>query len=178
MSNRLSTPTVIFHWLVGISFIVTLGMGKFVEGLPRGPEKFELLATHKSLGLMVLLMATLRIAWRLKEGEIVSVSVMPRWQVNLSKIIHYLLLIGTVAMPLSGVLMSVGGGHGLAFFGMELIEKSEKTESLSNLGGAIHGIGFKVLLVGLLLHIVGALKHQFIDKDGTLSRMLGIAKKS
>jgi cytochrome b561 len=58
-------------------------------------------------------------------------------------------------------------------FGLELISAGEKVDWLSSLGGNIHGIAANVLIAALALHIVGALKHQFVDKDGTISRMLG-----
>ena len=173
MNNKLSKPTIAFHWLTGLLFIGVLALGLYVEDLPRAPEKFELLGIHKSLGLIVLFVAALRLAWRLKEGAISSIAKLTPQQALLAKAVHHLLLLGTLLMPISGLMMSIGGGHAIALFGLELISGGEKIEWLGGLGSNIHGIAANVLIATLLLHIAGALKHQFMDKDGTISRMLG-----
>ena len=78
-------------------------------------------------------------------------------------------------MPISGLMMSIGGGHSIGVFGLDIFTSSgEKIEFLSQAGHIGHGLGAKVLMFFILLHIAGAIKHQLIDKDGTISRMLGI----
>ncbi|MEM0515297.1 cytochrome b [Pseudoalteromonas sp. YIC-827] len=173
MNNKLSTPTIVLHWLTGLLFIGVLAFGLYVEELPKGAEKFELLALHKSFGITVLCIAFVRLLWRLKEGEISHVAQLTKMQEILAKSVHMVLLIGTLLMPISGLMMSIGGGHGAALFGFELYPKSEKNEWMGNLGHDIHAPAAWLLLLAIIIHIAAALKHQFIDKDGTLSRMLG-----
>jgi cytochrome b561 len=173
MSQSLSKPTIALHWLTGLLFIGVLGLGLYVEDLARSPEKFELLATHKSLGIIVFAIAVVRLLWRFKEGPISSIGVMPKWQAITAKGIHYLLLIATLSMPLSGIIMTIGGGRALEFFGIQLLAAGEKIEWMSGLGHFVHVQSVNLIILALLLHVAGALKHQFIDKDGTLSRMLG-----
>ncbi len=173
MANSLSKQTVIFHWATALIFLGALGLGLYIEDLENGPEKFELLATHKSLGITVFVIAVIRLLWRLKEGPISSVSVMPKWQTIMAKGVHYVLLVATLLMPLSGLIMSVGGGHAVSLFGLELFAAGEKVEWMSGLGHFIHIQSVNLIILALLLHVAGALKHQFIDKDGTISRMLG-----
>ena len=86
-------------------------------------------------------------------------------------------------MPISGLMASVLGGHGLSVFGVEVfapnfsVDDPEKTlpinYELSKAGAAIHFYLGYTVIVALLLHIAGALKHHLVDKDGTLKRMLG-----
>ena len=173
MKNRLSKPTVILHWLVALLFLVVLGLGLYIEGLPSSPEKFELLATHKSIGLTLLIVAVIRLLWRSQEGPISSVSRLPKWQYILSKNAHYLLLLATLLMPVSGIIMTIGSGRALAFFDIQLLAEAEKIEWMSALGRFVHLQSVNLIILVLLLHVVGALKHQLFDKDGTLSRMLG-----
>ncbi|WP_225879666.1 cytochrome b [Abyssogena phaseoliformis symbiont] len=100
-----------------------------------------------------------------------------------AKIIHWMLIIGTVMMPISGMLMSGSGGHGLSVFGLELLAINPDewnpgkaiplSKSLAGLGNTLHGLGGKIMIFSITLHIIGALKHHFIDKDSTLHRMLG-----
>ena len=117
MNNKLSKQTVILHWITGLLFIGVFILGSYVEGLPRSPEKFQLLGTHKSLGVIVLVIALARMIWRLKEGAIASVAQLTRAQQVASKAVHHLLLLATLMMPISGMMMSVGGGRGVDIFG-------------------------------------------------------------
>ncbi len=81
-------------------------------------------------------------------------------------------------MPISGFMMTIGGGYPVGIFGFELIAHSEdKIEILSEAGHLIHGLGGKLLIALILLHAVAAIKHERLDKDGTLSRMLGRSLK-
>ncbi|MFM2590717.1 cytochrome b [Vibrio sp. TBV020] len=173
MSKSLSKPTIALHWLTGLAFIAVFALGIYVEGLERSPEKFELLGTHKSLGLIVLVVAAARLAWRLFEGQITSVAKLTRTQELGAKAIHIVLLLATLAMPLSGIAMSVGSGRTVDVFGLTLIASGEEIEWLGSLGGAVHGLSVNLIIIALALHVGAAIKHQVMDKDGTLSRMFG-----
>lgn len=173
MRQPLSKPTIALHWLTGLAFIAVFGLGIYVEGMERSPEKFELLGTHKSLGLIVLVVALARLVWRLMEGQIKSVAKLTKAQELGAKAIHWMLLLATLAMPLSGIAMSIGGGRAIDLFGLELIAAGDKVEWLGSLGGTIHGASVNLIAIALLLHVGAAIKHQVIDKDGTLSRMFG-----
>ncbi|PSW14497.1 cytochrome B [Photobacterium rosenbergii] len=172
-----STQTILFHWMTGLSFIATFAIGFYLVDLPRSPEKFELLGLHKSFGVAVLVVALLRVIWRLKEGPIQSATKGPAWQEKAATLVHYTLLVSTLLMPISGIIMSVGGGHPVAFFSFELIAGGEKTEWLNILGKNLHFYASRVVMITLALHVAGALKHHFIDKDITLTRMIRIKKE-
>jgi cytochrome b561 len=173
MNNNLSKPTIILHWLVGLSFLGALCVGSLLDFFPKGPDKMLLLGLHKSFGTMILLMAMLRLIWRLKEGSISSLYTVSKVQAMGVKFIQYFLLLVTITMPISGIVMSIGGGYGLAVFGLELVAAGDKIEWLGSFGHDVHTMSVNFIIVALVLHIAGALKHQYIDKDGTLSRMLG-----
>lgn len=178
-TSTLSRPTIIFHWAIALLIIGMLAFGLYLENLPRGPEKGELIGLHVSFGLIVLVLASLRILWRLKERFPASLSEGPAWQERLALAVHLILLFGTVLMPISGILGNISGGSGISFFGMEIIASQRGNSefvantTLNNIAGAIHGIGGKLMIAAILLHVVGALKHHVIDRDGTLQRMLG-----
>jgi len=172
MNDKLSVTTVALHWIVGLCFIAIFAVGIYMTDLPKGPDKFELYGLHKSFGVLILLVALPRFIWRIKEGMLPPVGHPPAWQERLAKLVALLLLIATLLMPISGMLMSVGGGHGVALFGLELIAKGDKIEWMSSVGKFLHKQSVDVIIVGLALHIGGALKHHFLDKDDTLKRML------
>ncbi|PKF62809.1 cytochrome B [Psychromonas sp. psych-6C06] len=174
MNNNLSKMTILLHWLTGLTFILVLALGLYFDYLPRGPEKGEIMGLHKSFGAIVFVVAVARLIWRFKEGSIKPISELSRLQSIVSTSVHHLLLLATVMMPLSGIVMSISGGRGLNVFGFEVVAGSEnKVEWLAQLANSIHTGAVIVILVLLFLHVAGGLKHQLIDKDGTISRMLG-----
>ncbi len=91
--NSLTWQTISLHWLTGLAFIAVFAIGLYMVDLPRGPEKGEWIGLHKSLGTLILLAASVRLFWRLKEGAIKAASVMPVWQDIAAKCVHGLLLI-------------------------------------------------------------------------------------
>jgi len=173
MNNNLSKPTILFHWLTALLFILVLCLGLYLDYLPKGPDKGEIIGLHKSFGVMVFVAAVIRLIWRFKEGSISSVAVLTRMQSILATSVHHLLLLATILMPLSGVVMSATSGHGVAMFGLSLAPKGVEIEWLTSIAHTVHVNAVNVVIVLLLLHIAAAVKHQLIDKDGTISRMLG-----
>ena len=171
---KFSLATVALHWLIAIAMIAMLAFGLYLEDMASSPDKGALIGLHKSIGILILFFAITRIIWRIQNKFPQPLSKMPNWQAFIAKLTHWVLIVGTVLMPISGVLMSVGGGYSVGVFGWELISGTgEKNEAMSNIGHLLHGLGGKLLILFIVLHAAGAIKHQVIDKDGTLSRMLG-----
>ncbi|NOH27762.1 cytochrome b [Vibrio mediterranei] len=173
LNNKLSKPTMVFHWLTAAFFIATLAIGLYLGDMANGPDKNELRNLHKSLGVLVMFAASLRLVWRLKEGMIGSAKQLPAWQEKSAHFVHWFLLLATIMMPLSGITMSIGGGRSVEFFGISLISAGEKIEWLQQISSTIHFSSVNIVIAILVLHVLAALKHQLVDKDGTLSRMLG-----
>ncbi|KII79533.1 cytochrome b [Vibrio renipiscarius] len=171
--HALSWQTIAFHWLTALMFIAIFSVGWYMVDLPRGPEKGELIGLHKSFGAILLVVAMSRITWRLKEGAIPPAAVVAPWQNILAKAIHGLLMLATLMMPISGIAMSVGGGRGADVFGWYFVAEGDKIQWLQELGGGIHGWSVNIIIAVVVLHVAGALKHHWLDKDNTLSRMLG-----
>ncbi len=173
--EKFTWPTIGLHWIIAIAMIAMLAFGLYLEDMPRGPDKGELIGLHKSVGMLILLFALIRVFWRTLNKFPTPISPLVNWQEKLAKLTHWVLVIGTILMPVSGVFMAIGGGHAVAVFGFGIIASSpEKIEALSKIGHIAHGFGGKLLILFVIFHCVGAIKHQFFDKDGTLSRMLGI----
>lgn len=172
-SSGLSKPTLLLHWAVAISFLAVLCIGVYMVDMPRGPEKGEMIGLHKSLGVLVLALACMRLAWRFKEGKLNPVAKLDAVKQKAADVVHGLLLLATIAMPLSGAIMSVAGGRGLDFFALNIIAAGEKNEGLQSIAHTIHVNAPYLIYAILVLHLAAAIKHHFIDKDATLTRMLG-----
>ncbi|GLS89341.1 cytochrome b [Psychromonas marina] len=174
MNTNLSKMTILLHWLTGLTFILVLCLGLYFDYLPKGPEKGEIIGLHKSFGAILFVVALIRLCWRFKEGSITSIAKLTRMQSILATSIHHLLLLATMLMPISGITMSISGGRGLSVFGQDIVAGGgDKIEWLGSISHTIHTGAVNVILLILFLHVAGAVKHQFIDKDGTISRMLG-----
>lgn len=177
--NKLSTTTIVLHWIVGIVIIFMIPVAIYMAEF----EVFFLYPIHKSLGVTLLVLIIARVIWRVMNGWPEPVSEYQKWEQNLSKIVHWVLIVGTVLFPVSGMMMSGGGGYGIPLWGMELMamnpDPNDMTKMLpvnktvAEIGHELHEILAIVMSLSIILHIAGALKHHIMDKDQTLNRIKG-----
>jgi cytochrome b561 len=98
---------------------------------------------------------------------------MPRWQHAASRLTHAAFYLLLFAMPVSGWLMSSASNYPVSWFGLlQLPDFVRPDEGLKDLLEDVHETLAKALIALAVLHVVAALKHQFIDRDGLLMRML------
>lgn len=177
--EKLSATTVWLHWVVGITVILLLAVGVYMNET----ETAVLYPIHKSIGVLIFMVVMARVAWRVKTGWPERIGTHRNIERVLAKISHWTLIIGTLVMPVSGMMMSGAGGHGFGIFGLGLVPANpdpsdpEKVipynKALAEVGHELHEIVGYLLIAAVLLHITAALKHHLIDRDGTLRRMLG-----
>ena len=173
--NNLSTTTKLLHGIIAISMICMMIVGIYMSE----NEVFFLYPIHKSFGAILFIVALIRVIWRIKQGWPSVIGNIALWQQRIARAIHWLLITLTVLYPLSGLMMSIGGGHGLSIFGLELVAATRDAagdaiavnKTIGSLGHELHETMVVVLFVAIILHVLGALKHHFIDKDHTLKRM-------
>ncbi|QCB47052.1 cytochrome b [Hydrogenophaga sp. PAMC20947] len=166
------------HWVIAIAMMGMLGFGLYLEfgGLAR-EAKGPLIGIHKAIGVLILIFGLWRVTWRLLKGFPAPASNMPAWQDMASKFAHWMLLAGVVVMPVSGLVGSLFGGRAVSVFGLFTLPAQAKIEWLQSFSGGVHGLFGKALAVIVVIHFAAALKHHFIDKDATLSRMLRSTSK-
>lgn len=176
--EKLSTLTVTLHWVVGLIVIALASIGVYMSE----NEAFELYPIHKSIGVLIFAVIIVRVYWRFVNGWLKPVSDYKTIEHNLATIIHWTLIIAIVVMPISGFIMSGAGGYGVSVFGLEIIaaqfdpiakEAIPHNAALAGFMAETHEIAGWTMIVAIILHLTGALKHHFIDKDNTLKRMLG-----
>ena len=161
------------HWITAALFLGALGLGLFMTygGLPREAIA-PLMQWHKFLGVLVLVYGLWRVVWRARQGFPAPAARMPRWQERAAALVHAGLLTAILAMPVSGILMTLAGGRALAIWDVTLLPSAGKIEWLHTTAEAIHETAPPILLLLLALHIGAALKHHVIDRDTTLRRMI------
>jgi cytochrome b561 len=170
--NSYSIISRLFHWVIGLTILSLVGVGYYMTGLEPSDTKFQIYFIHKSVGFSVLLLTIARIIWRLFNTYPKSVDGTPHWQEVAAKINFKLLYSLSLIMPLSGIFMSLYGGHGINVFGMFTIDPFQKNLRLASLAREFHGAFAIVLIVSVSVHIIAALYNHFSKKNSTLKRMI------
>ena len=161
------------HWLIALIVIPMLLLSFFIDNLPSA-YKPEVIMVHKSLGLTVLVLMILRIFAILFFGKPPLPTSVPKWERVLSKSVQYAFYGLLIAMPLCGWMMSTAANKITRYFDLFSVPFPgiSPSKPLAEWLFTCHTtIGY--ILIGLaLLHVAGALKHFWIDKDKVLQRML------
>ncbi|MFM0719772.1 cytochrome b [Paraburkholderia strydomiana] len=169
---RYAGVLIALHWLIAFGILGLLAVGFYMVGLPKGlPVKATLINLHKSLGLTVFLLVLLRIV-ALAAFNRPPLPPMRAWQRAAARITQGLLYAGMIVMPLAGYLGSSFNRFGTRFWGLALPKWGWEDPPLRKLFFGIHEVTAYVLIALIVLHVAGALKHQWIDRDNLLARML------
>ena len=109
-ADRWGTVSQTFHWLIVLLILGIAIVGLTMVELPKTPKYFWVYTAHKSHRLTVLVLAVLRLGWRLYAGKPLPVPGTPRWQKQIAEVTHWMLYALIFAMPLSGWLYDSGSG--------------------------------------------------------------------
>lgn len=180
--TRYDSVAMIIHWITAILMIYMVFFGEDLMKEGEHAAKAGDLANatfepsiHVTLGISILLLTVLRIIWRVTHTAPPYPASMKRYEVIASKSMHglfYLLLIGiplTGWFTFGGFLAEVPAMSGVQVFGAFPVPAAPMTgESFKEL----HELGSNFAMALIILHVLAALKHQFIDRDGIFRRML------
>jgi cytochrome b561 len=170
---RYDATAQVLHWIVAGLIVAQYVLAKSAVHLPLGARKLALLAEHKSIGMTVLILAVVRLAWRLKNPPPPPPTDMRHVERLLARVAHASLYVLLFAMPLSGWLMSSAKSYSVSWFGVftwpNLIGPDEAAFGLLK---ALHHFLSNLLFAIASLHILAALKHHLWNKDAVLVRML------
>lgn len=167
--------TAIFlHWLAALLVGGTFALGLLMTDIPGlTPTKLKYFSWHKWIGLTVLLTMLPRLLWRVLRAVPAMPAGMGRWQRRAAHLAHLALYCLLLAVPLSGLLYSQAAGVPVVLFGVldipALIAPDPGWKALLK---SAHWLLNCTLLALVCLHVLAALKHQFVDRDNLLSRML------
>jgi cytochrome b561 len=175
--RRYSAVAQGFHWIIAGLIVTQFTLAWMADDLPLGMHKLALLARHKSFGMTVLMLAVLRLLWRLFNRPPELPAGMSKVEAILAKSTHILFYILLFAMPLTGWLMSSAKNYSVSWFGRftwpDLIGQNERAFELLK---TTHQTLSWLLFALATLHILAALKHHFWNKDDVLRRMLPFTK--
>jgi cytochrome b561/polyisoprenoid-binding protein YceI len=179
--SRYAAGAILLHWIIALAIVAQVSLA-WRFGDDHSPTGFALTQLHKSIGITVLLLSLLRLAWRLVNPPPPEPAGLAAWEKVLSQIVHWAFYLIMIGMPLTGWIMvsasktqiptllygvipwpNIPGIGGLA------APAKHMWNTIGHTGHSVLAWGFYGLFV---LHVAGALKHQFFDRETPiLSRM-------
>ncbi|HKB83719.1 MAG TPA: cytochrome b [Burkholderiales bacterium] len=176
--QRYTGVAITLHWLIAVAILCTFLLAEYMTGMQLSPAKLKLYSYHKWIGVTIFLLVLIRLAWHASHRPPAPPASMPAWQHSAASIAHFFLYALTLAIPVSGWLMSSASGFQVVYLGVlpipDLLAKNkDMADQLKQLHEALNWL--MVLVVAL--HVGAALKHHLLDRDNVLSRMLPFIKQ-
>lgn len=174
MMQRYTKTAVLLHWLIALLVVAGFALGITMVDIPGlTPTKLKYFSWHKWLGVTVLGLACLRLLWRLTHPAPAYPQSMPEWQKKSAGALHGLLYFLIFAVPLSGYFYSLAAGVPVVYLGIvPLPVLIDADQELKPILKQVHYVLTMSLLASVVLHVLAALKHLLIDRDGVFKRML------
>jgi cytochrome b561 len=174
MVSKYSKGAIALHWILAVLIIANFVLANMAEGVPR-EMRGAYMNPHKAIGISILFFSLFRLYWRVGHKPPPLPDAISGWQARLGKLVHGLFYFLIIAVPLSGWIMA--SAHPKAppvdFFGLfNFTLPLGKDEGLAGFGHDAHEILTKPLFILIVLHILAALKHQFVDRLPFIQRML------
>jgi cytochrome b561 len=171
LQARYTGTAIALHWLLALLLVGTFSLGVYMQDLPFSPSRLKYYNWHKWAGVTILALSFLRLAWRLTHRPPADAA-MPAWQARVAHATHYLLYALFFAVPLIGWAYSSASGFPVVWFGVwQLPDFVPVSAPLAEAIKPWHERTAMLMAALVLLHLAGALKHHFIDRDGLIDRM-------
>ena len=170
-STSYTRTAVVLHWVLALAIVATFVLGLYMHELPESPHRLKLYDYHKWVGISILALSALRLLWRLSHRAPPDLP-MPTWQARAAHAVHSLLYLLFFTVPLSGWAYSSAAGFPLVLFGLlPLPDLASPDKALAETLKGVHQLFTASLAMLVVVHVLGALKHHLIDRDGVLARM-------
>ncbi len=167
-TTRYSKVTSALHWIGALLIIALIVVGQMMENMD-GVERLQLLDLHRKAGLATGIIFLLRLVFFFVHARPAADPSWPGWQAMAAKALHAVLYLLPILMVISGMASMMIFGLD-AYIGTDdiagYITASETVPSLT-----VHSIGAKLLVASVVLHVLAALYHQFVQKDGVMKRI-------
>lgn len=175
--KRYSTVAIVLHWLLALVILTLFAVGVYMTDLPFSPQRLKLYNWHKWAGVSFLALTLLRLLWRVTHRPpalpVAVTRTMPGWQNRVYHATHHLMYLLFFAVPLVGWAYSSAAGFPIVWFGqIPLPDLLPVNKELAELIKPLHERLALALIALAGLHIAAAMKHQWVDRDGLLARML------
>ena len=170
--QRYSLGAILLHWLIAAALVFQIVFAESLEG-PRGPDLFARYQLHKSVGISILLLSVLRLGWRFVAPRPAPVAG-PKWAMTLSGLVHFGFYVFMIAAPVTGwIIVSTSKIKvDTLLFGSIPWPHLPVPASWGEPAEFLHHFMPNVAIALLVLHVAGALRHQYLLGTPILARML------
>ena len=170
--NRYTATAQALHWVVAALMFAVVPLAWVMVNMPKDAADRTLLYTlHKSVGLTILALVVVRLAWRARHPA-PPLHDVPRWEVVASKASHWLLYAILVLMPVSGYLLSAASGARISYFGLFDVPTLPRNDAVAAAAVTVHLAVQWAVYALVLLHLAATAQHVIVRRDGVLDRML------
>lgn len=174
MAQQYTKTAMALHWLIALLIISAFFLGLTMTDIPGiTPTKLKYYSWHKWIGCTVFGLACLRLLWRLFNSAPPYPASMGKLQQHAANVMHVLLYILIFAVPLSGYFYSLAAGIPVVYLGLvKMPVLIDPNPDLKPILKSAHYTLTMLMAAGVVMHVLAALKHQFIDRDNIFKRML------
>lgn len=173
-TSQYSTGAIAFHWIIAALIVLNFVLAWWADTLPK-PEQMKLMGIHMATGLTVLALSVISVLWRLGHPRPPFEPTLQPWEVALARVVHTLFWFLIIAIPFTGwSMVSAYSGEPVNWFGLFSVPALPvpQGEAPGGTFNEVHELLTWAMLGLLFLHVAGALKHQLLDHDATLGRMI------
>jgi len=168
-----TSTTKILHWLIVVLLVAKFVVAWTMPHIGRNTPVTTLISLHFSFGIIVLVLAIIRLAWRATHAEPAPLDSIPPWQIQTARIVHWLLYVLLFVVPILGWISASWRGMPIVMFGLELPKLVGPRAPGWRWTGDVHALlAYYVMLTLIGLHILAGLYHYFIRRNRVLQRML------
>lgn len=173
MQQKYDVITRCLHWIIAIGILIMIGLGLSFDSLT--PSQFQTAVfIHKSLAMTLLILMIVRILWRLTYGSTPPYNQqVAHWQISAAHGLHKILYLAIFTMLFSGWLMSSWSGYPVPFWGLANVALPlAHNKHNAAIASGVHSVCAWIMIILIVLHVIGALWHGIVRRDGVLRRML------
>lgn len=172
--NKYSVPAMALHWLIAIGVIANWRIAEAGEHAASQAEKSAIMGNHFAIGVLIFVAIVLRFALRATKGIPAPQAGHAGWERMLAKAIHYIFYALLLIMPLAGWFAMSKYGAPIDVWGLFTLPPLPVAADPEGAKAIFeqHGTAGEILLILIVVHVLGTLKHTLLDKDGNLFRML------
>jgi cytochrome b561 len=172
-SQAWGAPARLLHWAIAALVLVEFPLGLVAAGWKLSPTKLDLFVWHKSLGMLILALMAVRVAWRLGNVAPSPPIGMPPRERLAARLGHLLLYLLLILLPVSGWVVSAAANVPFRIFrAIPVPAIVEPDPVLATRAASVHAALGVLLVLLLVVHVAAALRHHFVDRDDVLARML------
>ena len=175
--QRYTRVAIGLHWVIAATIFGTFALGVYMHELPLSPTKLRLYSYHKWIGVTIFTLVLFRLLWRLGHRPPPPPLSMSEWQRRAAMATHAMLYALTLAIPVSGWLMSSASGFQVVYLGvLPIPDLVGRDKALADQLKDAHEFLNMFMLALVVLHVAAALKHHLLDRDDVLARIFPLVK--